>query len=208
MLTCFLHLLTGVTLLLPFKALSQQDEQIRVEEFRMQQQQIERAAIMRQMDSAIYFMEAGNYSLADEKFRIVLDRLKSVPSDFTFHFGKNSFHLGKYRQSIDWLNKYIALRGTSGRFYEEAVHWMERAQTEYQSLRQKDSEQAHEILSRNYTIDCGPSGKVICPVCKGSTVIIKKGPFNNEYTTCHYCDSHGTMTCEDYNLLLRGELQR
>ena len=69
-------------------------------------------------------------------------------------------------------------------------------------------QKAGEVLSASYDIDCGPSGKVTCPVCKGDHVQIKKGAFGAEYHTCPYCNEHGLLTCEQYNLLLRGELKK
>ena len=116
---------------------------------------------------------------------------KSVPSDLTFFFGKNSFHLGRYKQSIDWLNKYIQLKGTNGQYSNEAVSWMRKAEAEFVKEKSQASEQAAEVLSTNYDIDCGPAGKVTCPVCKGDHVIVKKGAFGPAYKTCAYCNEHG-----------------
>ena len=70
----------------------------------------------------------------------------------------------------------------------------------------KDKEAIKEILSSDYDIDCGPSGKVVCPICKGRTVIIKRGALGTTYQECPYSDSRGYLTCEQYNKLLRGEL--
>jgi hypothetical protein len=137
----------------------------------------------------------------------VLNNIKSVPSDLTFYFGKNSYYLEKYKQSIDWLNKYIQLKGTNGQYYSEAVDILRRAETGLVAERTKDAQKAEQVLSTTYDIDCGPAGKVICPVCKGNTVLIKKGYLSDEYRTCPYCDKHGNLTCAEYNLLIRGELK-
>jgi tetratricopeptide (TPR) repeat protein len=180
----------------------------RVEEYKLQQEQLKKTALLRELDSGVYYMDLGNYTSADEKFQYVLDNVKSVPSDLTFFFGKNSFHLGRYKQSIDWLNKYIQLKGTNGQYSSEAVSWMRKAEAEFVKEKSQASEQAAEVLSTNYDIDCGPSGKVTCPVCKGDHVIIKKGAFGPAYKTCSYCNEHGWLTCDEYNQLLRGELQQ
>ncbi len=164
-----------------------------------------RADLMRVLDSAVVMMELEEYSAADEKMVYVLNNLKAIPSDFCFYFGKNSFHIGKYRQSADWLNKYIQLKGTSGQYYTETVKWLDEAEKKILELRKQEIVHANEILSRSFDIDCGPSGKVLCPICKGATVIIKKGLMEDEYKNCTYCDKHGAMNCEDYNRLLRGE---
>ena len=183
-----------------------QDERTR--EYLRQEEQRRRAETLRQLDSGVYLMDHGQYERADEKFRYVLRNLKSVPSDLTFFFGKNSYFLSEYKQSIDWLNKYIQLKGTTGQFYKEATEWLSKSETEYLRQKTEASGKTQELLSRNYDIDCGPTGKVTCPVCQGNHVIVRKGPFGDSFKTCPYCNEHGILTCEEYNKLLRGELQK
>jgi|GEM_PF-204665 len=188
-----------------FTAFSQDKEL--AEEFRLQVEQRKRAETLRVLDSAIINIDNEEYTLADKKLVYVLNNIKSVPSDLTFYFGKNSYYINKYKQSIDWLNKYIQLKGTTGQFYKEAVEILKKAEEGLIKERAKDAIKAEQVLSYNYDIDCGPSGKVTCPVCKGTTVIIKKGYLSDEYKTCGFCDKHGFLTCEEYNQLVRGELQ-
>jgi tetratricopeptide (TPR) repeat protein len=199
-------LLILFTVLISRELYAQQQQQ-RVDEYVVQREQMKKAALMREMDSGVYLMDMGKYELADAKFQHVLNNVRSVPSDLTFYFGKNSFQLQKYKQSIDWLTKYIQLKGTNGQFSTEAVDWLRQAEAEYMKEKATASVKAGEVLSTNYDIDCGPAGKVTCPVCKGDHVVIKKGAFGAEYKTCMYCDDHGWLTCDEYNRLLRGELQ-
>jgi hypothetical protein len=177
------------------------------DEYRLQQEQIRKTGVLRVLDSGVVYMDEGKYALADEKFRYVLDNIRSVPSDLVYYFGKNSFYLEKYKQSIDWLNKYIQLKGTTGQFSQDAVMWLKRAEAEFVKERSKEAKKAEEVLSVDYDIDCGPSGKVPCPVCNGDHVIVKRGPLGNDFRTCTYCDEHGLLTCEQYNKLVRGELR-
>ena len=177
-------------------------------EYLKQEEQRKRSETLRQLDSGVYFMEHGEYVLADEKFRHVLQNVNSVPSDLTFYFGKNSYLLQQYRQSIDWLNKYIQLKGTTGQFYAEATEWLKKSEAEYLKEKTDAAGKTQELLSKNYDIDCGPTGKVTCPVCQGNHVIVRKGPFGDSYKTCPYCNEHGILTCEQYNKLLRGQLQK
>jgi len=165
-----------------------------------------RADLMRVLDSAVLIMEKGDYVVAESKMVYVLNNIQAVPTEFCFFFGKNSFYLGKYKQSADWLNKYIQLKGTSGQYYNETVQLLDQAEKKILALRKQEVQQSAEILSRNFDLDCGPSGKVICPICKGSTVIVKKGLLGDDYKSCTYCDKHGNMSCEEFNRLLRGEL--
>lgn len=158
-----------------------------------------------QLDSAIALTEAGLYPAADIKYLWVLKNMKALPSDLTFYFGKNSFFLEKYSQSIDWLNKYIQLKGPSGQHYEQAVDWLRKSEQAQLAVREQQTKDAGVILSRNYEIDCGPTGKVVCPVCGGSTVVIKKTYLGESYKTCTVCKKKGYLNCEEYNQLLRGE---
>ena len=179
----------------------------RQKEYIQQAEQIRKSALLREMDSGVYYMDKGMHAQADAKFKYVLNNLRSVPSDLTFYFGKNSFQMGNYKQAIDWLNKYIQLKGTNGQFSQEAMEWQRKAETEYMRQKSQTSQQVEQVLSTSYDIDCGPTGRVTCPVCKGDHVTIKKGPFGDQYSTCKYCNEHGILTCEEYNLLLRGQLK-
>ncbi len=188
------------------RAQNERDREL-AQEYAQNQEQFKKSQVMRELDSAIYLMDMGQYEQADVKFKYVLANVKSVPSDLTFYFGKNSFHLGRYKQCIDWLNKYIQLKGTTGQFSDAALDWKKKAEAEFMKTRIDDSKKVAEVLSTDYTIDCGPEGKVYCPVCRGEHVIIKRGMFGNEYKTCPYCNEHGILTCEEYNALIRGELE-
>ena len=185
----------------------QERDRTKAQEYAEQQEQFKKSQVLREMDSAIYLMDLGLYQRAEEKFKYVLSNVKSVPSDVTFHFGKNSWYLGKYKQCIDWLNKYIQLKGTGGQFSNEALSLKKKAEAEFLKTKVDNSKKVAEVLSADYTIDCGPEGKVFCPVCKGQHVVIKKGIFGNDYKTCPYCNEHGILSCEEYNLLIRGELE-
>jgi hypothetical protein len=163
--------------------------------------------IRQEMDSGIYWLEHENYTKADGKLHYALDNMKSIPSDLVYFFGKNSYYIGKFKQSVDWLSKYIQLKGTTGQYSSDAAEWLAKAEASLLSERQVDTQKASEVLSRDYTIDCGPSGKVTCPVCNGSTVIVKKDYLGEKYKSCPYCSKHGFLTCEEYNQLLRGQLK-
>lgn len=194
------------TFFFQFAAMAQaQEEKIRA--FEIQKEAARQQKLSAQLDSAIYLSANGEYQAADDRFRVLLKSMRSISSDLVYHFGKNSFHLGKYKQSVDWLNKYIQLKGTSGQYSQEAVDWLKKAEAELLKEKREQSKQAAQVLSQDYDIDCGPTGKVTCPVCKGSTVIVKKGYMENTYKTCPYCKQKGFLDCDDYNLLLKGKLE-
>ena len=161
-------------------------------------------------------MDAGDYKAAEESFKVVLENVDVLPAEICYMFGANSFHLKKYKQSINWLNKYMELKGTSGKYFEECTAYLKKSEDAYRQVQEMQKAISKEENTSASTevdystlpdIDCGPSGKVTCPVCQGRTVIIKNGKFRREYQTCPYCDEHGNLTCEEYNLLLKGELK-
>jgi tetratricopeptide (TPR) repeat protein len=184
-----------------------ESEKEKIRQLEIQRQADRQRALSMKMDSAVIIMDQGNYEKADEMFLTILKSVKSVPSDITFYFGKNSYFLGKYKQSIDWLNKYIQLKGTSGQFSQETIALKQKSEVELLKEKELESKQTIQVFAQDYDIDCGPTGKVTCPVCNGTTVIIKRSYISNTYKTCSYCNLKGVLDCQDYNKLLRGELK-
>lgn len=167
---------------------------------------------LKYLDLGIRQFESANYEEADESFRQVLENVKVLPAEICYYFGANSYYLGKYKQSINWLNKYLELKGTSGQYFDECSAYLEKSRAEYLSTDDELKEETFEPGQQvDYTVmpqvDCGPSGMVVCPVCKGQTVIIKRTAMSMDYRSCPYCDTHGNLTCENYNLLLQGKLK-
>ncbi len=162
--------------------------------------------LTKKMDLGVELMEQGKYEQANETFVYVLNNMTSLPSDMAFYFGQNSFHIGKLKQSINWLNKYIQLKGTQGRHYEEATKFLQLAEDKYlEQSRKRNQELKNNIMSGEY--DCGGLEKMICPVCKGQGVVVTKGPFENIYKTCPYSAGEAYLTCEEYNLFMSGLLE-
>lgn len=161
--------------------------------------------LFQKMDLGVDLMDQGKYALAEKEFLYVMNNMEKLPSDLAFYFGKNSYHLDKYKQSINWLNKYIQLKGTQGRHHEEATKYLQQAEDQYLKLSRKNSEAIQsDLASGDY--DCGGLKKMICPVCKGEGVILKNGPFEKIYQTCPYSAGEPFLTCEEYNQFMRGEL--
>ena len=177
-----------------------------------QYEEYERGQKLKYLDLGIKQYDAGKYVDAEKSFKQVLETVKVLPAEICFYFGANSFYLEKYKQSINWLNKYIALKGTTGQYFDECTRFLEKAEERY-LLASADAEKEvydpgeavdYAVMPQ---IDCGPSGKVVCPVCKGETVIIKRTAMSLDYRSCPWCDNHGNLSCDEYNLLLQGELK-
>tara|TARA_Y100001972_G_scaffold119036_1_gene159842 strand:- start:5345 stop:5929 length:585 start_codon:yes stop_codon:yes gene_type:complete len=162
--------------------------------------------LSRRMDQGVLLMEAGQYESAQQEFLFVMSKMESLPSEMAYYFGRNSFHLTKYKQSINWLNKYIQLKGTQGRYYDMAIKYLQLAEEEYIKIsKEQTAEIQKELQGDDY--NCGGLQKMICPVCNGTGVIVKDGPFDRIYQTCPYSLGESFLTCEEYNQFMRGELE-
>ena len=157
------------------------------------------------MDQGYDAMRDGKYQEADQLFREAMGLLDRLPSDLAYYFGRNSYHLGKNKQAINWLTKYVQLKGTSGKFYEKASQYLELANKAFQTEQKKTQKMTAKQLSNNGYYDC-PGEVVTCPVCQGSGVLITPGKFGAVYQTCPISGLSGRMTCDQYNAYLRGEL--
>ena len=147
-----------------------------------------------------------NYKTADSLLKEFILNSDLVSSEITFLFGKNSFFIKKYKQSINWLNKYIEMKGVNGKNSEEAIKFLELSNTKNVLEKEKNIENVFaELFSYRY-IEC-PNNKKVCPVCKGSSVMIRETEISKVYKTCPFSDNKGYLTCDEYNLFLRGELK-
>lgn len=146
------------------------------------------------------------YFLADSILKEKILNNNRVSSELTFLFGKNSFFLEKYEQSINWLNKYLELKGESGIFSDESIKFLELSNSKNLIENSKNIENVYvELYSYNY-IDCQNNRKV-CPICKGTSVMIIETDVSKIYKTCPFSDNKGFLTCDEYNQFLRGKLK-
>lgn len=161
------------------------------------------------IDSAVVLVDQEKYIEADSYFMRALDRIEVLPADFCFHFGKNSLFLKKYSQSIDWLNKYLELKGSQGQYSKETLILLEKAEEGFRENRgiATTADVNSKFFYRN-TIKCDEtSAPIICPVCRGDGVIVTIDPFGEKlYRQCPY-STNGVLTCGEFNLLIQGNLK-
>ena len=166
---------------------------------------VRESELIGKMEKGAELMALGKYDSAQVLFQFVLQNMEKLPSEMAYFFGRNSFHLGKYKQSINWLNKYIQLKGTKGLYYEPAIQYLQYAEDEYLKIQRSQSEQFEKDLQAA-EYDCGGLEKMLCPVCHGSGVVVQAGLFDEVYKTCPYSLGEGYLSCEEYNLFMRGDL--
>ena len=167
---------------------------------------VREAELYQKMDKGAELMASGYYDSAQVLFQFVLQNMEKLPSEMAYYFGRNSYHLAKYKQSINWLNKYIQLKGTKGRYYEPAIQFLQYAEDKYLEQWRKYSKQIETDL-QNAEYDCGGLEKMLCPVCHGSGVVVQAGLFGEVYRTCPYSLGEGYLSCEEYNEFMRGNLE-
>jgi len=158
-----------------------------------------------EIDDAVALMNQQSYKEASKKFQVVIEQLKPLPSRIAFYFGKNSYFTGEYKQSINWLSKYIQLKGTNAPYYDEAKKFLELSEKGYLDANKTKLTGIQEDLSNDF--ECSSQDKMVCPACKGTGVLITKKLLQNHYETCPFSGGDGYLTCSEYNLFLKGKLK-
>lgn len=159
------------------------------------------------MDRGVEAMESGYHEAADQFFRDALSKMTKLPSNLAYYFGRNSYHLGKYKQAINWLNKYVELKGTAGQYHDEVSEYLTLANEAFRAQREEEIGRTEKQLTAQGYFDC-PSDYMHCPLCNGTGVLITPGKFGAIYQTCPYSGLSGKLTCDEYNQYLRGELEK
>lgn len=171
------------------------------------------AQLNKSLDDGIKALDLGENDLADSLFRVVLENKKVLPSELAYYFGKNSYYNQQYKQSINWLSKYVQLKGSRGLYFEDATKHLKLAEEAYVvSLKSPNKGSEEEPISFSEIvflneIECD-SDSVTCPVCQGSGAIVIDGKYEKVYKTCPYSGLKGYMSCEEYNLFINGKLER
>lgn len=162
------------------------------------------------IDTAIVYMDRENYEKADEYFMSALEKIDLLSADFCYYFGKNSLLMGKNAQSIDWLNKYLELKGSRGQYSREVLTLLDTAEERFRNERTSNKNESADVNAKFFylnTIPCNQDQPITCPICKGEDVIITRDRLGERlYKTCPY-STNGILTCEEYNLLIQGLLK-
>jgi hypothetical protein len=162
-------------------------------------------------------MEDSLFFKANEVFVDLLTPDEVLPDDICYYFGKNLYTTGYKKQSRAFLYQYLALRDTSDQFFQPAVDLLKllgedmRRYDPIEEISANDTTGTEETdgakkITNRHDGTCHPDEVFMCPVCNGTTVLVRRGSFGNSYQTCPYCDENGIMDCDTYKLYLSGEL--
>lgn len=148
-------------------------------------------------EMAVKHVEAGDYNAANHTFLELLSPKKLMPDNLTYFFGKSLYHTGGYRkQCMDFLNKYIQLRGDTGKYYDETVVMLKSLGQEFHD--HIDTTDQRPTAQRQLDKCEGGQEFVICPICNGTNVLSSGAAFGSAFKECNYCDERGVMPCANY----------
>ena len=170
-------------------------------------------------EKAKQLMADSLYFKANEVFVDLLTPDQVLPDEICYYFGKNLFLTGYKEQSRSFLYQYIALRDNNDHLFQPTIDLLKILGEDMSYYNPKIEDVINSLDSSNNSDTktakkhkkgdnqgCHPDEVFMCPVCNGTTVLVRRGSFGNSYQTCPYCDENGIMDCETYKLYLSGEL--
>ncbi|MGB3181187.1 MAG: hypothetical protein WBB45_07335 [Cyclobacteriaceae bacterium] len=169
---------------------------------------LQKTEALTKMDKGVELTNQGKYLEADILLLEAMDELQELPADLCYHFGRNSYYLEKYSQSLSWLYKYLELKGSDGRYSAEASEYIERSEKDLRARKSSLAKATVSSSSENINTQprpCKEGEQIKCPVCRGEGVVITRGVFDKTYRTCPFGDD-GAMDCETFILFREGRL--
>ena len=172
--------------------------------------------LQEKMKLAISYMSDSNYNAANNAFRNILKTEKVLPKNFSYYFSETLYHLGQYKNSHNFLEKYLAITRKSGDFYKEAEHLGLLLSEQFEKIdkcalcntKGYQFATCSLCLGDKITIvnchKCKALGIISCQKCKGEGVFIGTNSMGEKvYQSCDRCGSSGIHTCD----LCKGETQ-
>ena len=160
------------------------------------------------MNQATTAMDAGEFELANELFRQIIQSNAPIPSEMPFYFAKTLYELKQFDNSQNFLNKYLDLNGFKGAHYQEAKDLETKLEGPLKEIAacQFCDRKGYRLLTcatcsgeKQVEQDCSlckAQGIVGCSRCAGQGVVTKKNVFNIlEYYDCERCSGTGRLTC-------------
>ncbi len=153
-------------------------------------------------------VHAGEYEQANLTFRKILTLNQTIPSEFCYYFATTLYHIGQYRNSKSFIDKYYELSGNSGDYTTQITQLNEVVDNELEKINNcRLCDNNGYVLTACHSCNgigeqiknchiCKSKGSIKCDACGGSGVMVRKNLFNvSEYLTCGKCEGEGTIIC-------------
>ena len=161
------------------------------------------------METAIAQMNEGEYEQANLTFRKILKIDAVLPDEMSYLFAETLYMVDQNYNSRSFLDKYIRLVGTTGRYYSQAMDLKHYLDQEYELIlecRTCDSrgyklKDCHHCDSKGKLTDqcfyCRGVGINLCDLCKGQGVTTSYSAFGErKYQTCNNCQGKSQTVCK------------
>ena len=158
-----------------------------------------------QLESGILYMENSQFEKAIETFTEIMKPGVVLPNEVCYFMGYSLFQSGRKNYSVRFLDKYLELTDTSGVYFTETIDLLLQMGLENPYAAPEEIDSLKPFISVQDD-PCQGKTDVLCPICNGTGVIIKKSKYGTVYKTCLYSDEHGLMDCKRYRSYLEGEL--
>ncbi len=160
------------------------------------------------MEEAIGLMNQGEYEEANLAFREILKQRSVLPTELSYLFAETLYMIHQYHNSKNFLDKYLRLAGSTGRYSTQAMDLSKYLDDAFEKIltctycdskgyRLEGCQTCHQ--TGQLTDDCyycKAVGITMCQVCKGNGVTTSLNAFNEiQYHTCPNCQGKGQIVC-------------
>lgn len=157
------------------------------------------------LETGIYYMENSQFEKAIDTFSEIMKPGLVLPNEVCYFMGNSLFKSGRKNYSVRFLDKYLELTDTNGVYFTETIDLLMKMGFDNPYAEPEENKDAKPFISVQDD-PCQGKEDVLCPICSGTGVIIKKSKYGTVYKTCLYSDEHGLMDCKRYRAYLEGEL--
>lgn len=161
------------------------------------------------MEVAIEQMNEGNYEDANITFRKILRMNTVLPDDLSYLFAETLYMVDQIHNSRNFLDKYIRLAGSNGRYYVQAMDLRHFLDEEYELILvcKLCDNRGYQLVPcdicegegkiTNPCFYCRGVGISRCDTCKGEGVSTSFNALGVlQYATCPTCEGKAQVTCK------------
>lgn len=158
-----------------------------------------------QMHKALNQMEQKQWLKADATFRKMVNTKKSLPDDFNYYYGKTLYEMRNLGKSRSYLEKYISIKSTNGKYYSEATALLAAMDPKVCKYcggtgNKKIETTCPTCSGKGQVVEscpfCQRTGHTICPVCGGDGVKKQSSKIGMNFSPCEMCEGHGYLNCK------------